>query len=697
MLQQTVDTLKNNKEQAAILMRSYREQAAANGIPQETPQLPHVSEADRLMRRRGMRLLRAYSAHLFSNMAEGMHTFAGSFLLLDPDGCVVQIRATDECSKELAELGIGLGTVWRTDVTGADAICVGNAERCAMQSCSDENYLDILKSYALYFAPLRVMEKGFIRNMGGTALICPKEEKSEAFMLLALSIASALNIRISTSWNTCDSYEGNAEGIAQLDINTVSEEVAVTHHNMKFWDMLGVPAQDRWTSYFKPISEFIDPLPDNQRFWEIIREQQEVKDQDITIKVGGRKLNRVISTTSTTHPELKSKGVLLSITTRKDISHQVADKTGNNAVVTFSDIVGSSIVMKNRINRAKLLASTESNIMLLGESGVGKDVFAQAIHNQSHRRNGPFVTVNCGALPRDLIASELFGYDGGAFTGAKKQGNIGKFELAEGGTLFLDEIGEMPLDLQATLLRAVEQKQFMRLGSSKTIKADVRIISATNVDINKMIRDKRFRSDLYYRLSTMSMDIPPLRERGEDVILLAESFIRRISRKIGRQDIMEITPQAKEFLRSCPWQGNVRELQNLMDCMVQLYSGHLITPGMIRENINPSYYEDRSGAAHTGYGRSGESDLIFGVEGEHSPNEHRGDRLQRGGEEAPDRMSPAGEDRRDLPLLTKEEILEALEICEGNRSKAAKYLNVGRRTLYRYISRLGIGDKKYNK
>ena len=732
MLERFSDSLLRNKEKNALLLDTYSEQAAEDGILKETARLPHVSEADRVMRRRRMRIMRAYAAHLFTNMAEGMQGCEDAFLLLDPDGCIVQMRTSSEFEERLSAKGIGLGTVWRADVTGSDAVAIGVAERCAMQSAGTENYLSILQDMAVYYAPLQVMEAGLLRNMGGVAWICPYENGNEAYMLLALGFASAMNIRVSTSWNICESYEGNAEGVVQLDINTVNGEVSMTHHNRRFWDVLRLPPMERWDSYFKPISDLIDPLPDNARLWEIIHEQREVRDQEITIQVQGRKHNRVITTVSTTHPELKSKGLQLYITTRKDISHQVADKTGNNAVMSFHDIVGNSSIMKNRIKRAKLLASTESNIMLLGESGVGKDVFAQAIHNQSHRRGGPFVSVNCGALPRDLIASELFGYDAGAFTGAKKQGNIGKFELAEGGTLFLDEIGEMPLDLQATLLRAVEQKQFMRLGSNKVVKADVRIISATNVDINRMIREKRFRSDLYYRLSTMSMDIPPLRERGEDAVLLAESFIRKISRKIGRQEIMELTPEAKQFLLSCPWYGNVRELQNLADCLVQLYPDRQITLGLIRENVNPAYFQGQTikerlvetglsnrnpsdggylsgSTGNTPFSGSTGSSPFYGSMGS-SPFPGSAGSIPSPGstgsipssvssgepDPGPARSAFGGENRRDLPLLTKEEILDALKVCEGNRSKAAKYLNVGRRTLYRYIDKLGIGDKQYN-
>ena len=195
---------------------------------------------------------------------------------------------------------------------------------------------------------------------------------------------------------------------------------------------------------------------------------------------------------------------------------------------------------------AKAVAKSESNVLILGESGVGKDIFAQAIHNASDRRDKPFLALNCAALPRDLIASELFGYEGGAFTGAKKNGNIGKFQLADTGTIFLDEIGDMPLDLQATLLRVIEQKKFMRVGSSSITNVDVRIIAATNANIQKLIDQKKFRADLYYRLSTLQFTIPPLRERGSDIILLAEYFIQAVSRRINKPNVMTLSNEAKD-------------------------------------------------------------------------------------------------------------------------------------------------------
>jgi len=321
---------------------------------------------------------------------------------------------------------------------------------------------------------------------------------------------------------------------------------------------------------------------------------------------------------------------------------------GNSAIFSFGNIIGNSPAVLSAVKKGRLLAKMSSNsILLQGESGVGKDLFAQAIHNSSYRSEKPFIAVNCGALPRDLITSELFGYESGAFTGAKRNGNIGKFELANSGTIFLDEINALPLDLQATLLRVVEQKQLTRLGSAKLVDLDVRIISATNEDLMTMINQKKFRSDLYYRLGSMTIYIPPLRERGEDVILLAEYFVNVVSKRIGRTDIMELSEEAKELLQQLQWPGNVRELQNLIEIIVQLYPEHVINPAHIIDNIN-------------------------------SLNTTR-------------QINPPVTKRERRHLLTQDDILDALEKCGGNRSEAAQYLGVARKTLYRYMDRLDIG------
>ena len=246
---------------------------------------------------------------------------------------------------------------------------------------------------------------------------------------------------------------------------------------------------------------------------------------------------------------------------------------GTGANMTFDDIIGADPVFKKTIKTAQSAASSSSNILLLGESGTGKDIIAQAMHNASPRRNHPFIAINCAALPRELIASELFGYEEGAFTGAKKGGNIGKFELADQGTIFLDEIGDMPLDLQASLLRVIEGKSIIRLGGSKTIPVNVRIIAATNRDLESEVKRGRFRRDLFYRLGVIKIAIPPLRERPDDIILWLITCARKSARDWTNQ--YDLGPEAVEAFLNYDWPGNVREMQNVLESSIQLAAGRI--------------------------------------------------------------------------------------------------------------------------
>lgn len=224
---------------------------------------------------------------------------------------------------------------------------------------------------------------------------------------------------------------------------------------------------------------------------------------------------------------------------------------------------------------ASLAAHSMSTVLLQGESGTGKEVFAQAIHNRSARRKGPFVAVNCGAIPRELIASELFGYSEGAFTGAKRGGRPGKFELASGGTLFLDEIGDMPLEQQVALLRVLQEKKITRIGGDKMIPVDIRVICATNRDLKQEVEQGRFRKDLYYRINVITINLPPLRKRREDIPLLVEHFLKKISRDWGMQ-VDRVEPEVMTYLTRYNWPGNVRELQNVLERMISMADGPVI-------------------------------------------------------------------------------------------------------------------------
>ena len=250
---------------------------------------------------------------------------------------------------------------------------------------------------------------------------------------------------------------------------------------------------------------------------------------------------------------------------------------GFTAQYTFNDILVKDAQMKQRLILAYKYAKTDANVLILGETGTGKELFAQSIHNASPRSQYPFVAVNCAALPEHLLESELFGYSEGAFTGAKKGGKEGLFELAHKGTIFLDEIGEMPINLQAKLLRVLQEKELRRIGGDKIIPVDVRIISATNITIRRKILEGEFRSDLYYRINLLEMQLPPLRERPDDIEWIFMNLLEQHCRAHA-QPVPHVSPEVLAQVRSHPWYGNVRELRNFSERLIILNEGSEITP-----------------------------------------------------------------------------------------------------------------------
>jgi DNA-binding NtrC family response regulator len=260
----------------------------------------------------------------------------------------------------------------------------------------------------------------------------------------------------------------------------------------------------------------------------------------------------------------------------------------------FKNIIGDSPAMQSVFETVEKVADTDSTILILGESGTGKELIARALHYNSYRREGPFVPVNCAAIPSELLESELFGHEKGAFTNAIRT-RIGRFELANGGTLFLDEIGDMNPNLQSKLLRVLQERQFERIGGVKPIKVDIRIISATHQDLKKAVLKKRFREDLYYRLNVIPITIPPLRERKSDISLLAFHFIHHFS-KSKKKKVTGITNEAMEGLMEYDWPGNVRELENMIERLIILAGGEMIDLTDMPERVLPPSFKEFGGS-----------------------------------------------------------------------------------------------------
>lgn len=255
---------------------------------------------------------------------------------------------------------------------------------------------------------------------------------------------------------------------------------------------------------------------------------------------------------------------------------------GHYAKKNFDDIIGNSKTMQEVKRKAKKFALTYETILISGETGVGKELFAQSMHNYSNRKNEPFVAINCAALPQNILESELFGYVKGAFTGAKNEGKEGIFELAHRGTVFLDEISEAPLDVQAKLLRVIQEREVVRIGDDKVIPIDVRIIAATNRNLISLIENREFREDLYYRLCVLELNIPPLRERKDDILDLIEYFLKKDKADV-KSETKEIAPEAKRMLLAFDWFGNVRELGNIIKRLEVMCDGDIIDVNLVRE------------------------------------------------------------------------------------------------------------------
>lgn len=320
---------------------------------------------------------------------------------------------------------------------------------------------------------------------------------------------------------------------------------------------------------------------------------------------------------------------------------------------SFDQIVGQSPGMREMFNLARKVAESEvSSVLLQGESGTGKDMVAKAIHYASRRADSPFIAINCAAIPATLIESELFGYEKGAFTDAKAR-KEGLLEQAEGGTLFLDEIGELELSLQAKLLRVLEEGAFRRVGGLKDIALDVRVIAASNRDLKAESEAGRFRLDLYYRLSVIQIDIPPLRERGEDAILLAERYIEHFNERL-RKRVRGLTEEVTEVFRRYGWPGNVRELRNVIERVIILEDGDMITARYLPRGLAPG--------ENMGEAKARRRDE--GVEGEREQGEGPEFRLPREGVV--------------LDELEKSLVRQALERSGGNQTRAAELLGISR-------------------
>ncbi|NHM28639.1 sigma 54-interacting transcriptional regulator [Desulfofundulus sp. TPOSR] len=422
----------------------------------------------------------------------------------------------------------------------------------------------------------------------------------------------------------------------------INSDGVVTHFNLSAERMFNVPKNEILQQH---LEEHLAGLP----LLQALRQPGGFTSRECFVQARGRRLHLLVTARPIMGSDGRSVGVVASARDFKETQKLAYEIMSAQKVFTFDDIIGESRAIRELKAKAAKIAGSHSTVLITGESGTGKEIFARAIHAASPRKNKPFVAINCGAIPETLLESELFGYEEGAFTGARKGGKPGKFELANHGTIFLDEIGNMSLYLQAKLLRVLQERQVERVGGNRLIPVDIRIIAATNSNLEEMIAKGRFRDDLYYRLSVIPLYIPPLRERPEDIKLLLEYYREHYNNLLGK-NIRGYTSRAERACLAYSWPGNVRELINAVEYAVNLEEGDLIDTGSLPRAVQ---------------------------EGGHRMAE------------IPDR-----ENRWvTLEQMEKEAIISALDHFgwnEQGKTKAARALGISRATIYRKIAKYNL-------
>lgn len=446
-----------------------------------------------------------------------------------------------------------------------------------------------------------------------------------------------------------------ANTFLQSTLNNITEGIIAIDQNGMV-EFLNYGANTAWCNHEQQIRRVIreEINTENTLLYRLLFKKVHFQNAEMNF---GKNIRYIVSGTYIGDAEKRSHKGLLIIRPIEEVKSFVNRFSGSNARFEFPDIIGKSNAICTTIHFAKKIAPSEGSIVIEGESGTGKELFAQAIHNDSNRNNGPFIALNCGVIPRELIGSELFGYEEGSFTGAKKGGKLGKFEMASDGTIFLDEIGDMPLEQQIALLRVIQERSVVRIGGSKEIPVDVRIICATNKNLLNEVHKGNFRKDLYYRLNVINMQIPPLRQRKGDIPYLYKHFLDKITAE-NQVSPLSIEKEALDALEKYAWPGNVRELQNMAE---------------------RSYYLNKNGVIHLHDvlemmgGTMEVPTLAQNVEGKTILESRNDERIYRENEE-------------------HETLLRLLESNHGNATQTAKDMGISRTALYRKLKKYTIKE-----
>lgn len=641
------DFLDRGKEFTSML-ESSRYMCGKNGVDPHCTKLPEVTEEDverckklvsghiRLMRRSTPEYYKAVQDVLSENKAVLLYTYI-NFDIFGRYG-------NQKLKDELAAKNIRLGATLSEKNAGTNAAVMASRSPKSVWVVGGEHYMDALKPYACYAFRIN----GKYGRSGYIVLMTYRDNLDERIVKLFRLIESTECIitagLVAKDVIMRDAMQRNEYSKSSTSdiVIMVDNSSTITFANDMFYEFYNHAPLETINSSLGSICPELEPLVP------LISQGKRVMGRQVELVRPSMETEQYFVDMSPINTNSKRLGMLITLYKGKAKAASAA-AGGNAARYTFGDLIGVSEPFVQLKRFAEEVAATPSPILIQGESGTGKELFANAIHCASQRRDKPFVAINCAAIPRDLIGSELFGYVGGSFTGASRTGAKGKFELADGGTLFLDEIGEMPVEMQSVLLRALEENTITRIGATKPINVDVRIITATNKDLSKCISEGSFRADLYYRLSVINLNMVPLRQRREDIPVLADYFLKHFAAS-NNKPMKGISTEAMTAMMEYAWPGNVRELRNAVERGVIVSKN-----GYIEAEDMPEVITGR-------------------IKPQPEPEQPR--------ERVRDLESFFERQRLDMAKKLMVEF-------KGNKSKVAQKMGISRSTLYRLLNRAG--------
>lgn len=488
-------------------------------------------------------------------------------ILTDRNGCILSIIGDEEMLQKAHLTYLLPGAYMGEKYVGTNGMGTSIVEGYPLQVTGNEHVLNILQGWSCSGAPIRDPDgniTGCLDLTGDIDLV----NSHTLGMVAAAAAAIEMMLSLKRYSQRIEADNIYIEGIINSlpsAIFTTDFEGRIRHFNDYSFEMLGYGKEE-----FSRLN-CVSMIRDWRSIVQKIKNKGIILQEDMEVSLKANKNEVNLSAYPVLDPEGSPREIVFVIKDVKKMRKLANKVAGSIAVYTFDKIIGRSSTFVQTVDFAKKIADSKSTILIMGESGTGKELFAQSIQNFSNRREEPFVALNCGAIPKNLIESELFGYVGGAFTGAKSEGHPGKFEIADGGTIFLDEIGEMPYELQTRLLRVIEEGNVRRVGGNKEIPVDVRIIAATNRNLKAEVDKGNFRKDLYYRLNVLPLRLPSLRERQDDIPLLIGYFMDRKSKKLNKKKV-QIPKEYMDKLLDYDWPGNIRELENLVELIINTES-----------------------------------------------------------------------------------------------------------------------------